>query len=508
VGRRFPYANLRRAVHDATHAAFDELRSTHRGDTFYAYAIWTNDIAQSVTAVANSLEGLDRTVARYQAEGHSDADANGMRWSYGDWDFQMVGERHFRTVNEILLSAITAGSSDGDDVASERRRTKILAAIVGGFKDLDAEGFFGTESERAEVALLIVGDVDEPFAERCIRELNPASVVSRLLKPKSLPPDCNELGPPRCQPTKDMALAPDGGLLLVATDDSILGFDVPGFAERKPLRLPRGRASELASFEIRAIAFSPDGSEFVSSHISNSYGVVARWSVGKRKLISVTGRLEWGCNALVWSPDGTTFAGACRDKVIRLWSVDSFDVKLELASHGRQTRCLGFSPDGQTLVSLDADSGAYLRTWDPATGAVQWQVADEGMSFAFVPSDDRLAVVPLSSSEPCEVHFRSCHDGAIAGRIGVGIHASAIAFSSDGRLMAIGGFYSTPTLELWEVGRGLRLGAVEIDAYAVLAMRFVDSDRAIAVIASERYGNPPLLLWRIARFSGAVAEEP
>jgi WD40 repeat protein len=253
----------------------------------------------------------------------------------------------------------------------------------------------------------------------------------------------------------------------------------------------------MASYSIESIDFSPEGSEFAVSAVHNSYGVVARWRVGEREPHAVTGRLEWGCNALVWSPDGALFAGACRDKVIRIWGVDRFELQRDLASPGCQSRCLGFSADGRMLVSLDQDNERCLRSWNPATGAMSWHIADGGRMFSFVPESDRIAVIPLANSEPREVRFRSCRDGALVDRIEVGIHASAIAFSSDGHLMAISGAYSTPGLELWDVERRLRIGVIEMEDLLVHGMRFVDSDRAVAVIAWYRYGHPPLLVWRL-----------
>lgn len=494
--KRFPYTTLRRAVRDAARAAFAELQHEHPSETFYAFALWTNDLAQSVTAVANSVEGLDRMVARYLSKGHESFDSDGMRWSYGDWEYQSVGEGHFSTVNKLLLSAIADGYSDGDDAASERRLTKLLGAIVGGFQDLDGEDFFGRGEARDGVALLIVGDIDEPFADRCIRKLNPASVAARLLKPKSLPPHCSELGPAARQPTTGLAVSPDGTVLLVATNDSVIGFDLPGFAERKPLRLYKGRTWEYPEYEvfkISDIVFSPDGSEFATSHLHNSYGVVARWSTGKRRPIAVTDRLEWGCNTFAWSPDGTLFAGACRDHVIRLWGVDHFDLRLELTTQRCGSRCLGFFADGRTLISLDGcmeKDGDSLRSWNAATGAIEWEVMDRGWCFRFVPNSDRVAIMSYGDSEPHEIRFRSCRDGALLRRVAVGIRARTMAFSSDGRLMAIGSSFSNPTVELWDMERELRIAAVEMDSYSAHAIQFVDSDRAVAIIAWDRYGHP------------------
>jgi WD40 repeat protein len=212
----------------------------------------------------------------------------------------------------------------------------------------------------------------------------------------------------------------------------IVGYDIASFEERKPMRSRIGKDRESEPYPIESIGCSPDGREFVVSTLHNSYGVVARWRVGKREPHAITGRLEWGCNDLVWSPVGSLFAGACRDKVIRIWGADRFDLRRELASPGCQSRCLGFSADGRMLIPLDQedqDHEGCVRSWNPDTGAMEWRVADGGRLFLFVPESDRIAVIPLGMSEPPEVRFRSCRDGALVDRFEVGIHASSIAFS-------------------------------------------------------------------------------
>ena len=94
-------------VYVASKAAFSEVVQKHPEQSFYAFGLFTDDSLQFVYPVANTEEGLTKTVERYKREvdpkyGCTSTRA-GMRWSYGDWDFfPDIGGDHFAKINEIV----------------------------------------------------------------------------------------------------------------------------------------------------------------------------------------------------------------------------------------------------------------------------------------------------------------------------------------------------------------------------------------------------------------------
>jgi WD40 repeat protein len=69
--------------------------------------------------------------------------------------------------------------------------------------------------------------------------------------------------------------------------------------------------------------------------------------------------------ALAWSPDGKTLAAAS-DYEVRLWDVETGQVRARLTGHFGLVWSLAFSPDGRTLLTGSWDM--TVRLWDTHTG--------------------------------------------------------------------------------------------------------------------------------------------
>src|ERR1043166_4000649 len=96
-------------VHAALKAAFSEVIRANPHQTFYTFALWTDDSLQFLHPAANTEEALTATVRRYREEvdpkyGCTSTRA-GMRWSYGDWGFFGYQDGgHFNEVSQVLNS--------------------------------------------------------------------------------------------------------------------------------------------------------------------------------------------------------------------------------------------------------------------------------------------------------------------------------------------------------------------------------------------------------------------
>ncbi len=176
-------------VHAALKAAFSELTHANPGQSFYTFAVFTDDSLQFLQPAANTEEALTATVRRCRETvdpkyGCTSTRA-GMRWSYGDWGFFAdFGAKHFAEINDALLANI-----DGPVEEFESRINSLWAAVLNGFQRLEKEGFFGSGSERSRITLLVVGDLPRGLAETWVSALNPPDVADRFVNWNADAPD-------------------------------------------------------------------------------------------------------------------------------------------------------------------------------------------------------------------------------------------------------------------------------------------------------------------------------
>lgn len=172
---------LANKVHTALKAAFSELILKTADQSFYAFALFTDDSLQFLHAVANSEEALTSTVTRYREEvdpkyGCTTTRA-GMRWSYGDWGFfPEVGGEHFNEINQVLNA-----NFDSNDETLKVGIDSLLTAILNGFQLLEQERFFGSGPERSKVTLLLVGNLPSELIKNWVLALNPPDVSDRFI---------------------------------------------------------------------------------------------------------------------------------------------------------------------------------------------------------------------------------------------------------------------------------------------------------------------------------------
>jgi hypothetical protein len=181
--------HLAEHVHAALKAAFSELTRAKPGQSFYAFAVFTDDSLQFIHPAANTEEALTATVRRYREKVDpkhgTTSTRTGMRWSYGDWGFfANFGLEHFEKINAALIANIKGPTEE-----FKARIDSLWTAVLVGFQKLEDEEFFGSGSERSKITLLLVGDLPSELVESWVSALNPPDVADRYINYNADAPD-------------------------------------------------------------------------------------------------------------------------------------------------------------------------------------------------------------------------------------------------------------------------------------------------------------------------------
>jgi WD40 repeat protein len=274
----------------------------------------------------------------------------------------------------------------------------------------------------------------------------------------------------------DIAISPDNRLLALACEDSTVWLvDANTGNARRTLRGDRS---------FWCVSFSPDG-QLVAAGTGDEgdkdSGTVRIWDVESgRERPTLTGH---GAQCLAFSPDGKRLATGGADQAVKIWDIASGQEILTLRGHVDWVVDVAFTPDGHRLVSIGdrtariwdgrpwsdgeirGDDVVTLRGHSDSVNVVAFRPRTEELAtastdgtvkfwdtqtwrelrtlrpnfkkvtaLAFSPLGDRLAVCGFTNRP---VVILDADTGDELQRLGDS-SAQIIAFSANGRLLAVG----------------------------------------------------------------------
>jgi WD40 repeat protein len=274
------------------------------------------------------------------------------------------------------------------------------------------------------------------------------------------------------QTSSPLEFSMGGSLLASVTSDGAI----------KLWRLPDGSLTRSISAHRKAsllsplVLFSPRGDLLASS----SEGTIKLWSPDGRFL----GRLNWQAGrVLAFSPDGKYLVSG--GETLKLWRIADRSLKLNIGgvhALGEGIESLAFSPDGTMLASsVSYYKGEGVKLWRMPEGRLVRMLPTAGRALAFSSDGQLLAV-----AEPHQaITLWQVSDGkrvrSLEQYCGWGSFVSSVAFSPDGALLAaVCGFGRM--IEVWRVSDGSKLFSITGSVLSTGGLTFSPDGQLLAVV--------------------------
>jgi WD40 repeat protein len=222
-----------------------------------------------------------------------------------------------------------------------------------------------------------------------------------------------------------LAFSPDSKTLAWNSSQAIRLLDLATGEERLPLG---GHRRSVAG-----VSFSPDGRTIATAGDRPRLWDAA---TGKERILSGIASLV---TCIGFSPNGKTLVAGSHDQNITTWDLESGKKAGQFAGQTGLVDCLAFLPDGKTVISLsdrhnDSDTNRMepeARIWDATTGKQVRGIGPTCLMRAALSADLRLLV---SYEEVVPVW--DVASGKKLGTLSGLSYPTALAFAPDGRYLA------------------------------------------------------------------------
>lgn len=277
--------------------------------------------------------------------------------------------------------------------------------------------------------------------------------------------------PPQDRRLLSIAFSPDGCRLASTGDVPDDRLDVS--ADIKVWDAENGR--EISKFTypwsgLNSVTFSPEG-----RFLATAGRTVQVWDT-KTGTSTLTYRVRGSAVHVAYSPDGESLVSLDADGAVHVWDVTAEQESRVLLAHTTIATAVAFSPDGLQLASASGDT--TVKLWDVATGKDRrvflghergvWGLAfrPDGQRLASASRDETLKIWDAATGD--EVHTLRGHSDWVR----------TVAFSPDGRSVASGSH--DRTVRIWDAETGQELRVLRGHTGEIRSLTFSPDGKRLA----------------------------
>jgi WD40 repeat protein len=257
---------------------------------------------------------------------------------------------------------------------------------------------------------------------------------------------------------KSLAYSPNGQLLISGGyNGGVILWDVKRNVKLTNIQEgvidPPGHYLDT-SRTINSLTFAPNGAIIaggVVNHVSPHYvrGKILVWEVATGKQIHVLEEHDSGVSAVAFSPDGDILVSADKTGHLILWDTKTWSI-IRKVKHGSEILCTTYQPKANgKIIAL---SGGWTQKqfsatlWDLTENTFReipgGEITGHGIyvsCLAFTPDGKTIAVGELSPTHPRHrIQLWSLPSGSLIKTIKCPTEVNAVAISADGRQLAAG----------------------------------------------------------------------
>ncbi len=268
-----------------------------------------------------------------------------------------------------------------------------------------------------------------------------------------------------------VAFSPDGQTMVSGSFDKTL--KLWNLKTGKLLRTLTGHSDF-----VRAVAISPDGQTIVSGGGGtevNTDKTIRLWNLKTGKLLGTLQGHSQGISSLAIAPDGQTLVTASYDKTIKLWNLKTLKRLATLSGHSSWVRSVVITPDGQTIVSIggsaENNTDKTIKLWNLKTGKLLHTLSGHSKEVTAVAiAPDRQTIVSAGSPDK-EIKLWNLKTGELLSTLKMPSlfgSTSFIAISPNGETLVTAAYDCS--VRLWNLRTGELLGTLAQGLTAEMSM--------------------------------------